>query len=51
MNSAGNMDIDEEMASMQDEERDAFLAPLNTKEVHKMEVSGMSLLDEITSGL
>ena len=50
-NLAGGMDIDKEFASFAQEEKEAYSAPLNSKEVTKMENSSKSLLEEITSGL
>merc|ERR1712167_34965 len=44
-------DIDKEFASMAAEEKDAFMSPLNKKELRKMEVSSKSLMSEITTGL
>lgn len=52
MNSAASFEnVDKELATMNAEEKDAFATPLNSKEMHKMEESGKSLLQEITSGL
>ena len=44
-------DIDKEFASMAAEEKDAFMTPLNKKELRKMETSSKSLMSEITTGL
>jgi len=44
-------DIDKEFASMAEEEKDAFMTPLNKKELRKMESTSKSLMGEITTGL
>ena len=44
-------DIDKEFSSMAAEEKDAFMTPLNKKELRKMETSSKSLMGEITTGL
>jgi hypothetical protein len=44
-------DIDREFATMAEEEKDAFMTPLNKKELRKMEASSKNLMGEITTGL
>jgi len=48
---SGINDMDKEMAIFAQEEKDALRTPLNTAEIHRMESSSKTLLDEITSGL
>lgn len=48
---ASGTDIDKEMAIFAQEEKDALNTPLNTAEIHRMEDTSKTLLDEITSGL